>query len=115
MACYSDNDVEEPSKQGAKKKKNKKKTKENNTSENQAQTDVSKSDSSKEETSQTRTFGNGLIIQTVALGQPDGKKAAPGKKVNNFEVASREFFFELPYLMHLLSTTFSCLMWSVSG
>nr|XP_051217561.1 peptidyl-prolyl cis-trans isomerase FKBP53 isoform X2 [Lolium perenne]XP_051217563.1 peptidyl-prolyl cis-trans isomerase FKBP53 isoform X4 [Lolium perenne] len=74
-------DVEEPSKQAAKKKKNKKKTKENNTSEKQAQTDVSKSDSSKEETSQTRTFGNGLIIQTVALGKPDGKKAAPGKKV----------------------------------
>ncbi|KAM0907156.1 hypothetical protein ACQ4PT_016317 [Festuca glaucescens] len=77
----TDIDVEEPSKQGAKKKKNKKKTKENNTSENQAQTDVSKSDSSKEETSQTRTFGNGLIIQTVALGKPDGKKAVPGKKV----------------------------------
>ncbi|XP_047067033.1 peptidyl-prolyl cis-trans isomerase FKBP53-like [Lolium rigidum] len=74
-------DVEEPSKQAAKKKKNKKKTKENNTSEKQVQTDVSKSDSSKEETSQTRTFGNGLIIQTVALGKPDGKKAAPGKKV----------------------------------
>ncbi|KAK1683448.1 hypothetical protein QYE76_044296 [Lolium multiflorum] len=74
-------DVEEPSKQAAKKKKNKKKTKENNTSEKQAPTDVSKSDSSKEETSQTRTFGNGLIIQTVALGKPDGKKAAPGKKV----------------------------------
>uniref|UniRef100_A0ACD5UXW5 Uncharacterized protein n=1 Tax=Avena sativa TaxID=4498 RepID=A0ACD5UXW5_AVESA len=77
----TDNDVEEPSKQGAKKKKNKKKTKENNTSENQAQTDVLKSDSSKEETSQTRTFGSGLIIQTVALGKPDGKKAVPGKKV----------------------------------
>ncbi|XP_047067214.1 peptidyl-prolyl cis-trans isomerase FKBP53-like [Lolium rigidum] len=74
-------DVEEPSKQAAKKKKNKKKTKENNTSEKLVQTDVSKSDSSKEETSQTRTFGNGLIIQTVALGKPDGKKAAPGKKV----------------------------------
>ena len=87
--------------EGAKKKK-------------QAQTDVSKSDSSKEETSQTHTFGNGLIIQTVALGKPDGKKAAPGKKVNKFEVASRKFFFKLPNLMQL-STAFSCLMWSVSG
>ncbi|CAM0904472.1 unnamed protein product [Alopecurus aequalis] len=75
----TDNDVEEPSNQGSKKKKNKKKTQENNTSENQAQTDVLKSDSSKEQT--TRTFGNGLIVQTVSLGKPDGKKAAPGKKV----------------------------------
>jgi FK506-binding nuclear protein len=92
MACFSGNDAEEPGKQAAKKKKNKKKAKESNTSENQAQTDVLKSDSSKEETSQTRTFGNGMIIQTVALGKPDGKKAVPGKKVNNFEVAPREIF-----------------------
>lgn len=76
-----DNDVEEPTKQGSKKKKNKKKTQENNTSEHEAQTDALKSDSSKEQTSLTRTFGNGLIVQTVALGKPDGKKASPGKKV----------------------------------
>ena len=96
MSCYSDNDVEEPSKQGSKKKKNKKKTQENNTSENQAQTDVLKSDSSKEQT--TRTFGNGLIVQTVALGKPDGKKASPGKKVHIFEVTEDFFFFKLPFV-----------------
>lgn len=81
--CYSDND-EVPSKQGAKKKKNKKKTQENNGSENQAQTDVM-NPASKEQTSpKARTYGNGLIVQTVALGKPDGKKATPGKKVNIF-------------------------------
>lgn len=76
----TDND-EVPSKQGAKKKKNKKKTQENNGSENQAQTDVM-NPASKELTSpKARTYGNGLIVQTVALGKPDGKKATPGKKV----------------------------------
>ncbi|XP_048557625.1 peptidyl-prolyl cis-trans isomerase FKBP53 [Triticum urartu] len=76
----TDND-EEPSKQGAKKKKNKKKTKENNGSENQAATDVMNSASKEQTSPKARTYGNGLIVQTVALGKPDGKKATPGKKV----------------------------------
>ncbi|KAG5123038.1 hypothetical protein JHK82_029775 [Glycine max] len=32
--------------------------------------------------SQVRTFPNGLIIEEVFMGKPDGKKAAPGKKVS---------------------------------
>ncbi|XP_052187830.1 peptidyl-prolyl cis-trans isomerase FKBP53-like [Diospyros lotus] len=30
---------------------------------------------------QVRTFPNGLVIEEVAMGKPDGKKACPGKKV----------------------------------
>ncbi|KAG5616729.1 hypothetical protein H5410_016553 [Solanum commersonii] len=31
--------------------------------------------------SHARTFGNGLVIEELAMGKPDGKKASPGKKV----------------------------------
>jgi len=31
--------------------------------------------------SQVRTFPNGLVIEELLMGKPDGKKAAPGKKV----------------------------------
>lgn len=77
----SDNNAEEVTKQGAKKKNKEKKTKENNTNEIQEDTNLTKPDD-KEQASQTRTFGNGMIVQTVALGKPDGKKASPGKKVS---------------------------------
>ncbi|XP_020692440.1 peptidyl-prolyl cis-trans isomerase FKBP53 isoform X1 [Dendrobium catenatum] len=30
----------------------------------------------------TRTFPNGLIVEEVSMGKPDGKKASPGKKVS---------------------------------
>lgn len=32
--------------------------------------------------SQTRTFPNGLVIEELEMGRPDGKRAAPGKKVS---------------------------------
>ncbi|KAI4340201.1 hypothetical protein MLD38_025063 [Melastoma candidum] len=32
--------------------------------------------------SQVRTFPNGLVIEELAMGQPDGKKAEPGKQVS---------------------------------
>ncbi|XP_027361694.1 peptidyl-prolyl cis-trans isomerase FKBP53 [Abrus precatorius] len=32
--------------------------------------------------SQVRTFSNGLVIEEVFMGKPDGKRAAPGKKVS---------------------------------
>lgn len=31
---------------------------------------------------QERTFPNGLVIQELGMGKPDGRKAALGKKVN---------------------------------
>lgn len=31
--------------------------------------------------SHVRTFGNGLVIEELAMGKPDGKRASPGKKV----------------------------------
>lgn len=30
---------------------------------------------------QVRSFPNGLVIEELSMGKPDGKKAAPGKKV----------------------------------
>lgn len=84
MPFSSDNDAEEVTAQEAKKKKNKnkkKKTQEKKTSENQASADLMESESKKQPL-QTRTFGNGLIIEEVAMGKPDGKKASHGKKVN---------------------------------
>ncbi|KAF7813308.1 peptidyl-prolyl cis-trans isomerase FKBP53 [Senna tora] len=32
--------------------------------------------------SQMRTFANGLVIEELSMGKPDGKKAAPGKQVS---------------------------------
>ncbi|CAJ1926965.1 unnamed protein product [Sphenostylis stenocarpa] len=32
--------------------------------------------------SQVRTFANGLVIEELLMGKPDGKRAAPGKKVS---------------------------------
>ncbi|XP_057761888.1 peptidyl-prolyl cis-trans isomerase FKBP53 [Arachis stenosperma] len=32
--------------------------------------------------SQVRTFPNGLVIEEISMGKPDGKRAAPGKKVS---------------------------------
>ncbi|XP_015691988.1 peptidyl-prolyl cis-trans isomerase FKBP53 [Oryza brachyantha] len=90
------NDAEEVTAQEAsKKKKNKKKkTQEKNASENQTPktqeknasgkqtpTDLTESESKKQPL-QTRTFGNGMIVQEIEIGKPDGKKAAPGKKVS---------------------------------
>lgn len=33
--------------------------------------------------SQVRTFPNGLVIEELYMGKPDGKRAAPGKKVTH--------------------------------
>ncbi|KAG8082234.1 hypothetical protein GUJ93_ZPchr0014g47577 [Zizania palustris] len=76
------NDAEEVTAQEAnKKKRKKKKTQKENTNENQTPTDLVESESKKQPL-QSRTFGNGMIIQEIAMGKPDGKKAFPGKKVS---------------------------------
>lgn len=97
ITSSSHTDAEEDTAQEAsKKKKNKKKkTQEKNESENQtpktqeknakgnqtSNTDLTGSESKKQPL-QTRTFGNGMIIEEIEMGKPDGKKASPGKKVN---------------------------------
>lgn len=37
---------------------------------------------SEEKPSQVRTFPNGLVVEELEMGKPDGKRAAPGKQVN---------------------------------
>ncbi|XP_066349423.1 peptidyl-prolyl cis-trans isomerase FKBP53-like [Miscanthus floridulus] len=73
-------DNEEASAQEASKKNKKKKADDINRSESQATTGLGESDS--KEPLQTRTFANGMIIQEVEMGKPDGKKATRGKKVS---------------------------------
>ncbi|XP_062225758.1 peptidyl-prolyl cis-trans isomerase FKBP53-like [Phragmites australis] len=74
-------DGEQLTAQEADKKNKKKKTQDRNKSENQAPTRLKESEN-KKEALQTRTFGNGMIIQEVEMGKPDGKKATSGKKVS---------------------------------
>ncbi|KAL2347293.1 hypothetical protein Fmac_001293 [Flemingia macrophylla] len=76
-----------------KNKKKKKKTKEpegvasaNQTTPTAEKQNLSSSDQkgkkqSETKPSQVRTFSNGLVIEELHMGKPDGKKAAPGKKV----------------------------------
>ncbi|KAL6838323.1 hypothetical protein ACP4OV_031827 [Aristida adscensionis] len=74
-------DAEEVTAQEANKKKNKKKkTQDTDNSVNQAPAGLKESES--KEPLQTREFGNGMIIQEIAMGKPDGKKATNGKKVS---------------------------------
>ncbi|XP_020230014.1 peptidyl-prolyl cis-trans isomerase FKBP53 [Cajanus cajan] len=77
-----------------KKKKKKKKTKESEgvaaanqttpTAEKQNLSTSEKKGKKQIETkpSQVRTFPNGLVIEELYMGKPDGKRAAPGKKVS---------------------------------
>jgi FKBP-type peptidyl-prolyl cis-trans isomerase len=75
----SHKDANEVTPQEANKKNKKQKTQEANKSEKQAETGIA--DSGSKESFQTRTFGNGMIIQELEMGKPDGKRATRGKKV----------------------------------
>ncbi|RVX08367.1 hypothetical protein CK203_017606 [Vitis vinifera] len=87
MDIVSDHDVDENHSEKKKKKKKKKSTgdvkKEQNITavgdENRSIVEMEKKTEAKR--SQVRTFGNGLVIEEVAMGKPDGKRASPGKKV----------------------------------
>lgn len=64
-------------------KKNKKKSKNHdkdlsNTQEPANQVEAEE----KKQPQKTRTFGNGLIIEELSMGKPDGKRASPGNKVS---------------------------------
>lgn len=76
-----------------KKKKKKKKSQEPAAAANRDQpmTDVKGRSASKVEPkeqqsdgkpSQVRTFSNGLVIEELAMGKPDGRRATPGKQVS---------------------------------
>ena len=75
-----------------KKKKNKKKTQENEVGtdkgqtvkagENQNRSTVElEQNQTESKSSKVRTFANGLVIEELAMGKPDGKRASPGKQV----------------------------------
>ena len=78
-----------------KKKKNKNKSQDKEGETNVDQTDLSRegqktqnvSTSDKDEetdrkSSQVRTFPNGLVVEELAMGKPDGKRASSGKQVS---------------------------------
>lgn len=76
-------------------KKKKKKKNKKNQQDGKAVTEVEKDkkNESQEENAGTkpshaRTFGNGLVIEELAMGKPDGKKASPGKKVSFSSLSS---------------------------
>ncbi|KAL5554588.1 hypothetical protein UlMin_041989 [Ulmus minor] len=80
---------EEKKKKKKKKKKNKKKQEiEGGTNADQAASAqenqrVSTLDSEPEaKSSKVRTFANGLVIEDIAMGKPDGKRASPGKTIS---------------------------------
>ncbi|CAI9767623.1 unnamed protein product [Fraxinus pennsylvanica] len=77
----------EKKKQKKKKKQNKTQEIASNTNEDKSLTDKNGSTVEKEEKQeakslQVRTYPNGLVIEEVAMGKPDGKRASPGKKVS---------------------------------
>ncbi|KAJ8536708.1 hypothetical protein K7X08_035109 [Anisodus acutangulus] len=66
-----------------KKKKNKKNQQDGKASVTEFEQDKKNGPQEVEENkpSHVRTFGNGLVIEDLAMGKPDGKRASPGKKV----------------------------------
>lgn len=74
-----------------KKKKNKNKkqestvdanTKQNVTDKNGSTMEKEEKDEAKTKPKQVRSFPNGLVIEELEMGKPDGKRASPGKKVS---------------------------------
>ncbi|XP_074591619.1 peptidyl-prolyl cis-trans isomerase FKBP53-like isoform X3 [Curcuma longa] len=67
-----------------KSKKKKKKARKGNNPENDSNVNepVSLPEEHKHGQHKTRTFSNGLTIEELSMGQPDGKKASPGSKVS---------------------------------
>lgn len=66
------------------KKKKKQKKKKSQESEGDRKTDQTVSPMQEQavsEPSQVRSFPNGLVIEEVAMGKPDGKRASNGKQV----------------------------------
>lgn len=62
-----------------KKKKRKRKTEETDVGDGNMEIKEKKSEA---KPSQVRTYANGLVIEELSMGRPDGKRASPGKKVS---------------------------------
>ena len=77
-----ENSLEEKKK---KKKKKKKTTQESEGGTNQTVAAMGNQEveekQSEVKSSQMRTYPNGLVIEELAMGKPDGKRASPGKQV----------------------------------
>ncbi|KAF3341596.1 peptidyl-prolyl cis-trans isomerase FKBP53 [Carex littledalei] len=67
-------DASEKESKKKKKKKNKKSAEKDEGKKEEKEDD-------EKEPQQSRTFGNGLIVEEISMGRPDGKKATPGSKV----------------------------------
>ncbi|KAK4742499.1 hypothetical protein SAY87_000500 [Trapa incisa] len=65
-----------------KKKKKNKKLQETADLSDTAKVEQSASTLSEQKPSQVRTFPNGLVVEELEMGKPDGKKASPGKQVS---------------------------------
>ncbi|XP_022922634.1 peptidyl-prolyl cis-trans isomerase FKBP53-like isoform X1 [Cucurbita moschata] len=89
----ADGENQKEDKQKEKKKKKEKKSKETEigstsdeltkTAGGQSKSALSSKEKEKEsKSSRVRTFANGLVIEEVAMGKPDGKRASPGNQVS---------------------------------
>lgn len=65
-----------------KKKKKNKKGSQDNEGETKADQTVSEQKQTEGKSSKVRTFANGLVVEELAMGKPDGKRALPGKQVS---------------------------------
>lgn len=81
LCRYSENgqpgDASEKESKKKKKKKNKKSAEKNEGKKEEKEED-------EKEPQQSRTFGNGLVVEEISMGRPDGKKATPGSKVHSY-------------------------------
>ncbi|KAK9293158.1 hypothetical protein L1049_021145 [Liquidambar formosana] len=89
--CVPSGDQSEEKKKKKKKKKSKIKESEgdvnmeqtvSNVGDTNGSTMASKEKKTEVKPSQVRTFPNGLVIEELGMGKPDGKRASPGKKVS---------------------------------
>lgn len=72
---------EDHSKKKKKKQKKKKKAQESDGDGKTGQTVSTVQEQAAAKPSQVRSFPNGLVIEEVAMGKPDGKRASNGKQV----------------------------------
>lgn len=106
MCRTSENNAEttaNSTQQEAKKKKKKKKNKNQDVDLN-ANQELSNlvEEEKKAESSKMRTFANGLTVEELAMGKPDGKRASPGCKVISLCVSINFGFKVLVIIISLL-------------
>jgi FK506-binding nuclear protein len=77
---YSENGQSGDSVEKESKKKKKKKNKKSGEKDQGKKEEKDEKDE-KKEPQQSRTFGNGLVVEEISMGRPDGKKATPGSRV----------------------------------